>query len=220
MLRSKTVFIVGAGASCEARLPTSVHLTGKIATKLNLSAALPLLTQLEPLPQLDTGDPAIAQAIIDHLQAVDKADIAHFRSFIEAAWKTRNAMPQALSIDSFIHAHRDDAEIELCGKLGIAQVILSAEGESTLCFVEGDEVGVPHEQLVDTWYLRCFQLLYEDVVKSQIASLFENSSFVIFNYDRCVEHYLYHSLRNWYGIPADDCEELLRKCKFLHPYGL
>src|SRR6266446_3783392 len=162
MLRSKTVFIVSAGASREANLPTSVDLTGRIATKLNLSAALPLLSQLEPLPQLDTGDPAIAQAIIDHLQAVGKADITNFRSYIDAAWKTRDAMPQALSIDSFIHAHRDDAQIELCAKLGISQVILSAEGESSLCVVvkEDDEVRVRHEQLVDTWYLRCFQLLY------------------------------------------------------------
>src|SRR5438105_302565 len=119
MLRSKTVLIVGAGASREASLPTSVDLTGKIATKLNLSTALPLLTQLEPLPQLDTGDPAIAQAVIDHLQAAGKADMTNFRSYIEAAWKTRDAMPQALSIDSFIHAHRDDAQIEFAPSSGL-----------------------------------------------------------------------------------------------------
>ena len=47
-----------------------------------------------------------------------------------------------------------------------------------------------HEELTSTWYLRFFQLLYEDVVKSQIEQLFDNVSFIVFNYDRCVEFFL------------------------------
>ena len=42
---------------------------------------------------------------------------------LHAAWKIRDALPQAISIDNFLDS-RPDPHIELCGKLAIAKAIV------------------------------------------------------------------------------------------------
>ena len=42
---------------------------------------------------------------------------------------------------------------------------------------------------------------------------------IIFNYDRCIEHYLYHSIQNYYQISAEDVAKLLQSLEVYHPYG-
>lgn len=44
-------------------------------------------------------------------------------------------------------------------------------------------------------------------------------SFIIFNYDRCVEHFLFYSLQNYYGISDRAAVDYLGDLKIYHPYG-
>src|SRR2546430_729177 len=97
MFKSKTVFIVGAGASQEAGLPTGAQLKDIIAEKLNLTYKL----GIDPTSP-DTGDRAIAWALVEHVRKIGNNDI---NPYLFEAWKIRDAMPQAISIDNYIDAH-------------------------------------------------------------------------------------------------------------------
>ena len=59
-----------------------------------------------------------------------------------------------------------------------------------------------------------------DCHKNDINQLFNNVSFIIFNYDRCVEHFIFHFLQNYYGIDPDEAAEIISGVKLFHPYGL
>ncbi len=118
MFQSKTLFVVGAGASNEARMPTGNELTATITNKIDI--------KFRDFEQI-SGDNAIASALKSHV-----ADIYPYQL---ACWHIRDAMPQAASIDNFID-HQGDDKIELCGKLAIVRSILEAEKNSLLFFNE------------------------------------------------------------------------------------
>jgi len=42
---------------------------------------------------------------------------------------------------------------------------------------------------------------------------------VIFNYDRCVEHFLINSIQTYYGIDATEAARLVDRIEIYHPYG-
>lgn len=42
---------------------------------------------------------------------------------------------------------------------------------------------------------------------------------IIFNYDRCVEHFLIHVLQNYYRISEVEAAELIEHLSIYHPYG-
>src|SRR5258707_10670754 len=92
MFKSKTLFIVGAGASQEADLPTGVQLRDTIAKKLDLT-----FNPASP----SKGDPDIASELRNYAQRTNTDASTYFRE----AGKIRDAMPQAISIDNFLDAH-------------------------------------------------------------------------------------------------------------------
>jgi hypothetical protein len=103
-------------------------------------------------------------------------------------------MPLSLSIDNFIDAHRENAALQLCGKLGISQAILEAETASKLNWDETKGESFDPPRLSNTWYVRFFQLLTENIRKEDIAALFDNILFITFNYDRCIEPFPIHCI--------------------------
>jgi hypothetical protein len=209
VLRNKTVFVGGAGASREVGLPTGSELKPVIADKLNIKYKFS-----EPYIPV-TGDAAVAGALAQYAKQSQK-DV---NALLHEAWKIAEAMPQALSIDNFMDAHRKNVGIQLCGKLAIAQAILEAEANSQLFFDDQRQEKYDPKKLTDTWYENFFKLLTENVGVEDIETIFENISFVLFNYDRCVEHFLFHSLQNYYRIGQPDASFLLEKLKISHPYG-
>src|SRR5215469_9951144 len=123
MFKSKTVFIVGAGASQEAGLPTGAQLKDIIAEKLNI-------TYLNDFAfgTPDAGDEEIAFALSVYARETG----GDFSSYLHEAWKIRDAMPQAISIDNYIDTHSMNHSLVLCGKLGIVRSIIEAERKSKL----------------------------------------------------------------------------------------
>lgn len=57
------------------------------------------------------------------------------------------------------------------------------------------------------------------VFKNNKADMFRNVSFVCFNYDRCIEHYFYHSLIALMQCGPDEAKEAMAALKIWHPYG-
>jgi hypothetical protein len=209
VFRSKTLFIVGAGASQEAGLPTGTQLTQTIAERLDIK-----YDSFSDPHSPKTGDKAIASAIVNYAK-VNNSDP---NLLLHEARKICNAMPQAISIDNFIDAHSSNPGVVLCGKLGITQAIR----KSKLYFDErsGPIHKFDHNKVPGTWYLAFFQLLTENIRKEDNGTLLNNVFFITFNYDRCIEHYLYHALQNYYSISDQDAAKLISKLTILHPYGV
>jgi hypothetical protein len=210
MFRSKTLFVVGAGASNEASLPNSKELARKIADKLDI--------QVEQGYKQISGSYLIPDAIRRPIPPHN--NYRDINSYLDAAWAIRDAMPQALSIDNYLDAHSSDEKIELCGKLAIVECILEAERQSRLFFKLPEASGIDMSGLNETWYANFFQLLTENVRKEDVGKVFENVSFIVFNYDRCIEHFLVYATANYYRITIENAQQLVSKLTLLHPYGV
>jgi hypothetical protein len=128
-------------------------------------------------------------------------------------------MPQALSIDNFIDAHRGDDRMELCGKLGIVRSIVDAERRSSLFVGDSQSDRMRFDKLSTTWYNGLMQLVSEGMTKTEINQLFENLSFIVFNYDRCIEQFLVHALKTYYALPDREAQDLTNELTIMHPYG-
>lgn len=207
----KTLFVVGAGASKEANLPIGSELKQSISRVLDI--------RFERGHTMNSGDDVICNAFRIAVQS-NNPPSQDINPFLHASWRIRDAMPQAISIDNFIDAHSDDKRIELCGKLAIVRTILEAESKSSL-FVDpsrGDNK-LKFSQLENTWFSSFWQLLFENCKLSDIEQRLSSVALVIFNYDRCIEHYLYHALQNYYSISASDVAKLLKRLEIYHPYG-
>jgi hypothetical protein len=199
MFTKKIVFVIGAGASCEAGLPSGQDLKKQIAQVLDYQ----------------DGSPSIRHALTDHAHAcgIDVDDLWRAGSTIA------QAMPLALSIDNFLDAHRADANFEICGKLAIAQTILEAERKSKIYAKRGLGYSLEPADLEGTWYPKLFQLLTENVDRRNVGDLFANVAFVIFNYDRCLEEFLKQATSIYYALPTDESLALIQNATFVHPYG-
>lgn len=207
----QTVFILGAGASKEVDLPLGLELKGEIADALDIS--------FEDDDRLTSGDRTIVQAL-RRIAELESPHSNRFNTYLKAAWRIRDAMPLANSIDSFLDSHVDEPCISICGKLGIARTILSAERNSTL-FVDRNVHGacIDFAVLEPTWFALLFRLLVDGCRPGQIEARLRSIALIDFNYDRCVEHYLWHSLRNYYALGDSDATRLMSALTIQHPYG-
>ena len=211
MFGSKTLFVVGAGASKEAELPTGNELTDTIVGLINI--------QFEHFSTQTSGDEAITAALFEHVKNEDgsRGDI---NPHLHACWHIRDAMPHAISIDNFIDSHYGDHRIELCGKLAIVRSILMAERKSLL-FIDrsrSDEL-LNFSKFHNTWYHYIMQRLTDGCQKTHLSQIFDNISFIIFNYNRCIQQFLYYALQNYFRIPSSEAKGLLSTLKVFHPYG-
>ena len=127
------------------------------------------------------------------------------------------------SIDSYIHTHKSDELIKVCGKLGIVQTIIEHEKRSKL-FVNTNKhpSNFRDETGVRLSWLRQFMLLLQDgiIAGENLADIFKNILIINFNYDRCIEQFLYWTLQDLFGIAGGRAAELIAKLKIYHPYGV
>lgn len=219
MFQSRTVFIVGAGASCEAGLPSGEALKNKIATLLDI--------RFPDGYHQQSGDTQITQTLREYVRLPSGHD-GDINAYLRKAWRIRDVVPSAaISIDNFLDAHRGDEAMALCGKLGIVKAILQAEHDSLLKKIE------PHEdypelyhvdqfdlrKLTGSWYLSFFQMLTENVAKGDADTVFDNVSIITFNYDRCIERFLPQALSQYYELSFDDAIAIAKRLQIFHPYG-
>jgi hypothetical protein len=201
----RTVFVIGAGANSEIRLPTGPELKEKISNLLNFHFEF---------AQLKYGDEVICSALRRHAGT----SAGNFGTLVESAQSIRGALPLAISIDNLIDAHRGNQAIELCGKLAIVRSILEAESQSLL-FFSNEREQIDFKKLEQTWYLPFFRLLTENCQREDLKARFSLVELVIFNYDRCVEHFLYFALMKYYGIGNAEAADIVNSTKIIHPYG-
>lgn len=203
MFRPNTVFVLGAGASCEAQMPSGVELKSRIAEALDFSAE-------------HGGDPDIETCLREIASQSD--DPRALDKLRYKAAKIKFGMPPAISIDNFLDAHRGDTELELVAKLAIARTILLAEAGGLMA------PGLPgvfldKKPLASTWYVRFFQLLTENVSRQEIKEAVRRVSVINFNYDRTLAYFLRWALLIYYDVDNDDVTNILEEMTTVHPYG-
>ena len=205
MFRKKTVFVVGAGASCELGLPSGDTLMDSIAQHLAPNTG----------PHGFSHD-GILVPLISRIQKHHGIHwAAPMQRYRDKAIQMRKALPYARSIDTYLESQRDDPELVYLGKLAIAQAILQAEQGSHLSLLQGDD-GV--QNLRKTWYPALGRILTAGHHRGSIANLFGNVSFIVFNYDRCLELFLLRMIRDYFGI-KDEAAKVLSSATIVHAYG-
>lgn len=203
-------FVLGAGASFEVAMPTGHELKAKIASSLSFKT--------DPIGRLTGGRDQIRKALYDLGQRQGATRSLH--DYHKAAIRICAGMPQAPSIDNFIDSHRDNTTIAEVGKLAIASEIITAERRSAL-YVDPANIynTINFTNVADTWFNAFFQLITLNAQESDLPSRFKKVKIVTFNYDRTLEHFLFHSIQNYYGCSPDRAAKILSHLIIHHPYG-
>jgi len=201
MTDKKTVFVLGAGASCPYGYPSGSHLRERICLSMDA-----------------TGHGELVKAVgNDRL-------VGDFKRTFESS--------STKSIDLFMARNLNLAPV---GKYIIAFETFRAEQDSQFreqaewlqeAYKRRHPNDVGREAYLKRkdfqggdWYLYLFNRLTEGLVNLPDFSD-GRVSFVTFNYDRSLEHFLYESLRNSFTeVPEDNIVQSLRKLKILHVYG-
>jgi hypothetical protein len=201
MLRQKTLLVIGAGTSCEFDLPAGDGLRNRIADLANMRHG--------------GGDDLIRDAISTWPDP---------QAGYAAAMRLVQGVRLAPSIDTFLDSHREDNELVRVGKLGIARAILGAERQSSLWQSGSGSFDFHSERSdrpapFDTWLGRLFRILQPGVAAGAPELIFDNLTIANFNYDRCVEHFLFYALQDLFALPPTKAAQVMAKLDVIHPYG-
>jgi hypothetical protein len=211
----KKVYIVGAGASFDFGFPVGEGLKSEITSVLSYEKD-------NFNGRIKFSDQAIHDAVLltfpdDQLKQNELPGTADF---------IRSTLHQAVSIDNFIdNQARDD--VTILSKLAIAQCILINERKCKLALIHDvNRPGEPFKNInrrmlagAEKFWLDKFLKTILNCKRSEISAKFAAVSIICFNYDRCIEHYIWCWLINYYDI--DDYQEaakLLESLEILHPF--
>jgi len=191
MIEKRTVFILGAGASCPYGFPTARGLRAKIIG--NFVSAYEALLHARQIPGVDVangGYPSITEA---------KQFVSHFDE------------SSTESIDLFLSRH---PQFERIGKIAIALALLKAEHESQF----RERVKNSNEDWYFYLFNRLTRELAGRDAYRQFGN--SNVAFITFNYDRSLEYFLFTSLLHAFeGADPLTVEDQILHIPIVHVYG-
>lgn len=198
MFKQRTTFVIGAGASYEFNLPLGEGLKKLIVDAL-------------PTRRRGYEGSRLQQALLYKFRAADMATV------FEAYDQIRQALPMYTSIDLFMDSFEDNPLVVEISKIAIAACIIQAEKNSKLYR--------PHQEPFDvngtdkTWLYALYKLMQDGAKRTQLKDVIKNVTFVIFNYDRCIEHFLYRAIQVANMCDEKNAADALLDLKIIHPYG-
>jgi len=210
---NETVLVIGAGASVNVGLPTGVQLKSKIKKALDFEFASGFGEQVG-------GDKRIGKSLIDYCIA-EKLDFDHY---YKKAGQVRNKLDGADSIDEFLSSLRHEKDLSLIAKLSIASILLEDERKSNIFkYVQSQNDTVDFSLLTNTekksWHVPFFRWLNKGFNLDELAERFKKLTLIIFNYDRCVEYFLFVTLKNFHSLSDVQTLKLMGNIEIIHPYG-
>jgi hypothetical protein len=201
----KTLFVIGAGASAEIKMPTGDKLKEIISDILSLRAQ-------RSMNKISTT--SLFHLAFQNLTGLDMDEKA---KYIEAARIISEGLKTEISIDNFIDKHRDNPYIVKTGKLAIVSSILKSEKSSSIYNKDGR---FDMDSIQKTWYILCYQKITENCLFNDLPKRLEDVYFIIFNYDRCFEYCFLHLLMKNYNVDQRSACNILCDMNIYHPYGL
>lgn len=211
MIRTKTVMVVGAGASNDFGFPIGGKLLDDIRKALNFTFSH---------DEAKTGDRGLLEVF--RRVAADpqnnRVDRPRLNRLIHAGHRIGKSAVGGDSIDNVIDQLDGDEDVQLVGKLAIAYHILKAEKSSPL-FSQPQTSAIQLQQIQDTWLFQLMRIIRTDIRRSLVDTIFDNLSIITFNYDRTIEYFLPSALAAVYHIEIDEAREITRRLPVFHPYG-
>lgn len=206
MFNRRTLFIIGAGAGANIGLPVGRKLAEEIAYRTNV------IVQHGRLGSA-TADADLALSFFERTGS-------KVTEYFNAFQLIRNGVRLANSIDDFLNIHEGSPEVVTVGKASIVRSILYAERHSVL-YVDPSNIYNKMDigKLSDTWLVKFMQVLGPGRNASDVEHVLDDISFINFNYDRCLEYFLDHSLQLLYGIDARKAAAIVNRATIIHPYG-
>jgi hypothetical protein len=192
MIEKRTVFILGAGASCPYNFPTASGLRRSILneTPKRYGQYMRGFGTEHAMLKLAHGYP----------------DESIMKQFIESF-----ALSSTESIDLFLSRNPQFVQM---GKMAICLAILDAERRS---YFRED---VPERK--QDWYFYLYNRLTKGLTGPDSCCGFpqSNIAFITFNYDRSFEHFLFDSiLYSFEGMDFEKVRELACRIPIVHVYG-
>jgi hypothetical protein len=208
MFNREIVLIVGAGASFDKYgLPLGGQLASGIADDTNF-----LFEHIVNRPI--RGDADLFDSVIYRKFGHDRAKLDLYTA---AGHKLSAAIGSTISVDDALYQLSDYPEAVQLGKICIIRSILKAERNSTLK-VDGRIGQPPLDAGRDGWIEQIFSMAITGLKLSDITHAFKRITFINFNYDRCIEHYVFWSLQRL-GLSSGDAGETIQNLKIIRPYG-
>lgn len=205
MIKKKTLFVVGAGASAEFGLPVGSELQNQIARLVDIRFRNGI--------DMISGDGQVYEIARRQFQEGRNA-------YLQAGRWIGEAIALSNSIDNFMDVHSADKHVRVMGCLAIAKAIAKAERSSKLYFDwRNNNNEIAFDALVATWLPKLFRYMQEGRRKEDVEQFFDSVSFVVFNYDRCIEHFFFRALRKFYAITDGRAAEVVGGANIVHPYG-
>jgi hypothetical protein len=213
MLGRETLFIIGAGAGFDVNMPVGTRLATEIAEETNFRFKGGLLEGGNERVWAASRTMALAAGL-------DQT------STLIAGRMIATGITYAQSIDNYVRTHSDKEAVKIIAKNAIVHRILEAERNSSL-FIDSQAAVFGRfkneEEVGRSWLQAFFSILQDGVIEAyNIENIFDNLSIINFNYDRCIEHFLFQAIQRLYpakgaGYLAD---LISRKLKIIHPYGV
>lgn len=204
------VIVAGAGASHEVGLPLGSELKATICQGLSFN--------WRGTERLRGGSDAILSAI-EYLAYHQPGATRDFNEYVMTCRSIFEAIPQALSIDNLVDAHKGNERLEICAKIAIAESILDAERKSKLHSNKNPNWKLDFPKIQNTWYARLWDLIAAGSRADTVAERLSKIAIITFNYDRCIEHFLHSSLQNFFRVNAQEATALLNNLTIHHAYG-
>jgi hypothetical protein len=202
----RTLFILGAGSSFEAGLPVGTELAKIIRDKMDV--------RFEHLSKPTGNGDHDLYAHLTHVNRQQSDQLWH------AAQRIAAGLGFSQSIDDFLDQHRTDAILNRYGKAAIARAVLEAEHNSKLYFERHyEDNSFDPDRFAGTWFAKFIYMLGRGISRENVAEIFDNVSFIIFNYDRCVEYFLENALPRLYAIDDQTAKSIVADLQIIHPYG-
>lgn len=219
MFNRPTTFVIGAGCSHEYGFPLGNGLRDEIAS---------LLEQVKPEGPRRSEDFMFVNSGSERDAEFNAAIVQHagqhkWQSWFATAQSMAEGLRQGSSIDRYLDFHHDDPVRVKIGKMAIGRLILRAEAKSSLAMETGSifdmtEVAKKNEYGYH-WLNELFLRLQEGVRRGTVADFLKNVTFICFNYDRVIEHYLFNAIRSFGNLSEEEATEAMRELKIYHPYG-
>jgi hypothetical protein len=206
MFSRRTLFVLGAGASAEVKMPVGTALAKTIGRKCDI--------------RFERGFEPVGDGDFVLFQQFRHSHPTEIDLYQNAAWLLRDGIQLSSSIDDFLDLHRDNGLVNHLGEAMIVKSILEAEQKSTLYFNRAnDEQTINFDRNEGTWFVKFMRILARGQSLKDVEQIFNNVRFIVFNYDRCLEHFLVHALQKLCGADETVAQEICGQAHIVHPYG-
>jgi hypothetical protein len=190
------VLILGAGANKEFGMPLGLELMASITKAIN------------PKDEPDYH-------LREYVRRRAKNDN---QEYINAGIALTKVMPLFVSIDEALHYYSEQEHVVTLGKIAIAHQILRAERNCKL-FRKTDPHRANLSGVDDTWIAHFLSMAAGAQTMAQMDRVFSPVTIIDFNYDRCMEFYLYWALQERLNLPPEHAREIVNKLAIFRPHG-